>query len=656
MKTILLWALTALCIGTAFAQQTPNWQVEFEQPVKWYHQSSTGVLIVHSGDMLHGIDPEKQKETWRIEGVGNIKLEENTYAEVENTPYIKLNGLKSKKKISLLNKALSSADGRNLLIDVYQGKIIYDSDEHPISLVQDEVILNEIDAMFLLGKQAAIGKGAKKKSISLVSLKTGKIIWNVPVFQGLMSFSFTGCRLDPRGNLLISAHNFFFRVNVQDGSLLWRKPYTVRRLFFDPNAPDKFFGQAGYNRYTNAFDLHTGNPLWFNVQHRILDADSIISGTHHETMTESLQNQMSVLKAGGYIVADEEEFMATGYASFNFYDYQYAKPRWEKPVNFGMKIHEILPQEERFLVKLSSNERWHISYCNNQGEVLWDKPTPLYGEKLYLYIMTPHGIVYMTNRMIGLLDTETGQQLLPEPIIFKEQYTPYIDWERNKAFVFQSDKIYEIDFATKTKRELLSKIKFKGDNKAFPHTLERVGNDYFLANDQNMLLFDGQGQISRQEYYRYPGVPMWLKRAAGTTARIAIAAALLYVESAGSTTVASGYFQGEIDGQTTGELLHQLDLSNQDGALLETGNLAWQASYLISRRKSSAYRGQGYQLILTKLEDGRVGLLKIDKATGDEITDITLKDRNPDYFVDDYLGILFYQPDKKTIYAYELEK
>nr|WKN39682.1 PQQ-binding-like beta-propeller repeat protein [Tunicatimonas sp. TK19036] len=632
-----------------FAQQAPDWQVSFENVIEWYRQSPTGVLVVHTDKMLHGVDPYDKQEVWAISDIGSVEFE--NYREYEDTPYAMISGLKSSKEYTLKEKLLYSSD-RTLLIDTYQGTIIYDSDEHPIKSVQAEIVLKDIEAIFILGRQG------KESMMSLVSSNTGEVLWNTVTPEGMTNFSFNSVRVDPEGHLLIATGKNLTRISQKDGAVLWTQPYPlVKYIFFNQDDPTRFYGQVDFSNITNAFDLSTGEPQWFNAELKIFKKkeESVIQATNHEQMTTNLKNQMRVLQGDNYIVPDERAFMAASYRSFNFYDYQDASPRWEDPVIFNMKLHQVLPQEEGFVVKLSANSHWYLNRCDEQGNILWDKPDALNGERLYLYVLTDEGLVYMTEQEIGLLDRETGQQLLPKPFKLDEQFLPYFDWERQKALVYQKDDIYEIDFKQKEKRVLLEKIKFKGDKKAFAQTLEWAENGYFLANDQNLLKVTPNGQVEYQHYHRAPGLPMWMKRTGAGVLRVAVVAAVQYAYFAGTVGTMNSYFSGNIDGGAASLMLNELDIYNENSLLLMAGNEAYKATWLIGKRKSAAFQGQGYQLVSKKLDDGRFGLLKVDKETGNETAKIILDDKDPSYFVDDYLGVLFYQPDRRSLFAYQLE-
>jgi hypothetical protein len=57
--------------------------------------------------------------------------------------------------------------------------------------------------------------------------------------------------------------------------------------------------------------------------------------------------------------------------------------------------------------------------------------------------------------------------------------------------------------------------------------------------------------------------------------------------------------------------------------------------------------------VLTKLDDG-IGLVKLKKDTGEKTADLVLKDKKPEYEVDESYGVLYFKKDKKQIVSYDL--
>tara|TARA_B100001179_G_C18483288_1_gene356611 strand:- start:534 stop:854 length:321 start_codon:yes stop_codon:yes gene_type:complete len=106
--------------------------------------------------------------------------------------------------------------------------------------------------------------------------------------------------------------------------------------------------------------------------------------------------------------------------------------------------------------------------------------------------------------------------------------------------------------------------------------------------------------------------------------------------------------------------MNSLDSYNETGkqAKMAQDMFAGMASasfdYLATRFKATAAT-EDAQFTLTKLDDG-VGLVKLDKNTGEVTKEIVLKDKKPEYEVDELGGMLYYKADNKTIYAYDLTK
>ena len=75
---------------------------------------------------------------------------------------------------------------------------------------------------------------------------------------------------------------------------------------------------------------------------------------------------------------------------------------------------------------------------------------------------------------------------------------------------------------------------------------------------------------------------------------------------------------------------------------------------MLKRFKATAAT-EDEQFVLTKLDDG-VGLVKLSKDTGKMDKEIVLKDKKPEYIVDDIGGILYYKADSNSIFAYDLKK
>lgn len=83
------------------------------------------------------------------------------------------------------------------------------------------------------------------------------------------------------------------------------------------------------------------------------------------------------------------------------------------------------------------------------------------------------------------------------------------------------------------------------------------------------------------------------------------------------------------------------------------GAAAASVTEMLRRFKATAAT-ENAQFLLTKLKEG-VGLVKLNKDTGAVEKEILLKDKKPEYEVDEIGGMLYYKADKNTVFAYGLK-
>jgi len=156
-----------------------------------------------------------------------------------------------------------------------------------------------------------------------------------------------------------------------------------------------------------------------------------------------------------------------------------------------------------------------------------------------------------------------------------------------------------------------------------------------------MLLMNWGGEKTWHEYYRAPGKSAFGAILAGVTA----------VAAATASVAAS--MEANRNRNRLGQYTHQgaryrnmaNDMANISGASIAE----------MLKRFNATSATENSQFILTKLDEG-VGLVKLNKDTGVKEKEIVLKDKKPEYQVDDFGGILYYKVNDRTIFAYDLNK
>ncbi|MCF8254801.1 MAG: hypothetical protein K9J84_09520, partial [Bacteroidia bacterium] len=73
----------------------------------------------------------------------------------------------------------------------------------------------------------------------------------------------------------------------------------------------------------------------------------------------------------------------------------------------------------------------------------------------------------------------------------------------------------------------------------------------------------------------------------------------------------------------------------------------------MSKKFRATEATKNHLYILTKLDDG-VGLVKINKDNGQKEAELILKDKKPEYKVDEDFGVLYYKKENKLIIGFDL--
>lgn len=251
---------------------------------------------------------------------------------------------------------------------------------------------------------------------------------------------------------------------------------------------------------------------------------------------------------------------------------------------------------------------------------------------------TPQGLIYITSEDANIVNLKTGDQVWEKPLKYKRAgaVSSTLDKKNNRYLISADENLFAVD-ATSGAVSTLAQSKFEG--KEVPSHVEIRDNGILLTSDQNMTLIDWNGGKQWQEYYRAPGKSAMGAIIAGVGAVASMAAATAAANSSMQNKLAGYDSQSERDADLAG------GMAVAAGASI---------SEMLKRFKATAAT-QNDQFILTKLDDG-VGLVKINKDTGKLDKEIVLKDKQPEYIVDEIGGVLYYKADNNSIFAYDLTR
>ncbi len=253
---------------------------------------------------------------------------------------------------------------------------------------------------------------------------------------------------------------------------------------------------------------------------------------------------------------------------------------------------------------------------------------------------TPQGLIYISSEYANIVNLETGEQVWNKPLKFKkaDAVSSTYDSRNDRYLISADDKLFSID-AKSGESSIIKESKF--DGKEDPTGVEMRDNGVLLTSSQNMMLLDWDSETQWHEYYRAPG-----KSAFGAILMGVAAVASVAAVAAGAYSSASGY--GNVLGSftTSGK---SYEYFGYDMRVVAGSSIA----EMVKRFKATSAT-ENAQFILTKLDEG-VGLIKVNKDTGKAEKEIVLKDKKPEYQVDEFGGVLYYKVKNNTIFVYDLK-
>ena len=253
---------------------------------------------------------------------------------------------------------------------------------------------------------------------------------------------------------------------------------------------------------------------------------------------------------------------------------------------------------------------------------------------------TPQGLIYITGSDANIVNLETGDQVWEKPLKYKRSdYLRATYDAKNKRYLLSAGKeLYAIDENT-GEASLMATSEFEGSED--PTNVEVRDNGILLTSDQNMMMLNWDGTTTFHEYYRAPGKSTFGAILAGATALATAATAAASYNKAMQNRNKLGGFTNK--GQRYKDF-------GDDMAMAAGKSIA---EMLKKFKATSATKNDRF--ILTKLDEG-VGLVKVNKDTGEVGKEIILHDKKPEYEVDERGGVLYYKADNSTIYMYDLKQ
>src|SRR5690554_377554 len=575
-----------------------------------------GTLVVATNDGLVGIKPSTEKLLFNFTEYGKVKPEELTF--VPNAPYVIIDqegfvGMSSKKTV----------------IDYMSGQTLFNTESNGWKTVYSGEVKMPQNKLVVMGMRRASEKHAT--AVAVYDLNTGKE--DYLFYLGEPGKVTVGAGMQPSGSvlllkdyLIVPTTKGLVAKKAQTGETLWENKMKNISWMVADESENEIYAFEGVNNGKNT-RIHkvgvNGVELWKD---------------DHKVKGQVVNFQ--ILQQGIAIVSNQNDggsesvFATKNKSNIAFLNAETGEDLWKKAPKTKGYVQHFYVMDDGILFGIYQGGINKISF---DGQTLFKKPLKT-GENILTMAHTPQGLIYITSEDANIVDLKTGEQVWNKPLKYRKSkaVSSILDKNNNRYLISADDNLYAVD-ATSGEVSTLAKSKF--DGRESPSNVEIRDNGILLSSDQNMLLLDWNGEKKWQEYYRAPG-------------KSAMGAIIAGVSAVATATTAMAAAHSSMQNKLAG---YDRD-SEREAALAAGMAVATGASIveMLKRFKATAAT-QNDLFILTKLDDG-VGLVKINKDTGNKEKEILLKDKKPEYVVDELGGVLYYKASNNSIFAYDLTK
>ena len=629
------------------AQLKETWSSSFEKEVNWQIVTSLGNYIVQTDSGLFGIQNTTGEIIWHDSKFSD--LSEMDFAELHNSPFAKI---QTKHGLFFIN--------------MFDGSTVFNSFDNGINKVKDHFVLYRSNSIVVAGKSES------KENIAIsVDIETGKVLWKSKEDFGKIVDIVELSDQELLGVTLFKN----IRINSLSGEVLWSVANTKESQQLGAmggmgNLLQKFAETAVDTEDIKLdFAIHPSLEYFVIGTEQENENTTISSSSQNQIVTYNSTYRAYSVKTGDLIwkkpvsvkgqlghstwVADNLLIMPFGKTNskVNLIDIKTGQGLWGKKgrgISIKGGIYSYTPTDNGMLVITTRNDKNFLNYLDTQsGTFTFDKTIKVKGYVGYT-LTTDNGILYATESEMNIVNTSTGDLLWEKDI--KTHYN-LVQQKEGRVYLFnnKTSSINAVDLSSgQISMTGQTEIDFKeGEG---PKQIEVRNSGIVISSDQNFAMYDFNGALSYQSYYKSPKEEGWKR-------------ALLYAGTiyAGYVSAVSGIASGALS-----QASHQAGVESVEGQTYAevgmaynemskaAGGAASMAFGAANKRFKATKESRDYIMVLTKTDEG-IELVKINKDTGESETSISLgKNRKPNYAIDLIEGIVYLEFDKNHIKQYLL--
>lgn len=596
--------------------EQPDFRYDTGSKINEMTLTQGGTMVVATNSGLVGIKPGSNQLLFNFTEYGRVKPEELTF--VQDAPYV-----------IVAQGGFANITAKKTVIDYMSGQVLFNTESNGWKVASSCEVKMPQNKLVVIGQRSS--KEQYATAVAVYDLNTGKEDYRFNLGEpGKVT---VGAGMQPSGSvlllkdyLIVPTTKGLVAKKAQTGEVLWEnKMKNISWMVADASEKEIYaFESVNNGKNTRIHKVGVnGAELWKDdrkVKGQVVNFQILPQGI------AVVSNQSD----GG----NESIFATKNESNIAFLNAANGEDLWDKAPKTKGYVQHFYVMDDGILFGIYQGGINKISF---DGKTLFKKPLRT-GENILTMAHTPQGLIYITSEDANIVDLNTGEQVWSKPLKYKRAgaVSSTLDKKNNRYLISADENLFAVE-ATTGEVSTLAKSKF--DGKEAPSRVEIRNGGILLTSDQNMNLLGWSGDSQWHEYYQAPGKSALGAIIAGVAATAAMATAAAAAHSSMQNNLA-GYE----------------DAADRDAELAGGMAVAAGASIneMLKRFKATAATKDD-QFILTKLDEG-VGLVKINKDTGKKEKEIVLKDKKPEYIVDEIGGLLYYKADNNSIFAYDLKK
>lgn len=593
--------------------ETPDYQYHVDGNINEMTLTQGGTLVVASNEGLVGIKPGESDLIFNFKEYGRVKPEELLF--IPNSPYVMVG-----------QTGFGGVQTKKAVIDYMSGKVLFTTQENGWKMVTTATVMMPQNKLVVSGQRRASEKYTN--AVAVYDLNSGK---QESFFKLKGAEMVSGRPLLLKSGLIVPTSKSLIKVNIESGNIEWTtKTDDIKFMVADETEQEIYAQEISANgKKTRIHKIApNGSLLWadpYKMKGQIANFEILPQGLAIVTNVDN-SGESGIMK----MAAGRSE------SKIAFLDAKKGTDLWEKAPKTKGFVQHFYVMEDGILFGIYEGGINKISF---EGKTLFKKPLKT-GPNILTMAHTPQGLIYISSEQANIVNLDNGEQVWDKPLKYKKSDAISSTYDtKNKRYLISADeKLFSIDENSGTS-SVIHESKF--DGKESPSGVEMRENGILRTSSQNMMLLDWDTKAAWHKYYKAPGKSTFGAILAGVAAVAATAAAASSYATANSHRNSLGSYT------TTGQNYHDMgdDLAMAAGASI--------AEMLKRFKATSATKNARF--VLTKFEDG-VGLVKLNKDTGANEKEIVLKDKKPEYEVDEFGGFLYYKADNNSIFVYDLKK